>query len=295
MPLADPTLPGFPGALTAGVLTNVFLPAGLFIVGETVYAVWHTQWRHSLSFFWSLPGPSAKAMHLARSTWSVFKEAVRSRWESSHYGLWYLFFLFSGSLFDLLNHQSGQAVRILRPFASFGVYWAVNRILERWKPGPKTAASLFAAVGVAVYLHPAFIVGRGAGMVRWTGLAMLIWLYFLCTSQLDRRRREYQWDSYNTPPSNLAQWMRLTRQQYRDIQSRDEYFHEAYFEGALYPDGLTKMQVKLLKAWCKRHEIETVEVQKIMPFAPWIFAGVVLTLLLRRDLMSVVPSFFGRG
>ncbi|MDE2238241.1 MAG: hypothetical protein KGK30_10145, partial [Elusimicrobia bacterium] len=56
--------------------------------------------------------------------------------------------------------------------------------------------------------------------------------------------------------------------------------------GKLYPDGLRAGQTAYLRRWCKAKNIPVL-VYRSYPFAFWMFAGTWLTLLIRRDVVSM--------
>lgn len=70
---------------------------------------------------------------------------------------------------------------------------------------------------------------------------------------------------------------------------RDEAFYRENFRWR-YPDGLTASQAESLKKWCRERSMEAIAVRKPEPFAIWVFTGMLLTLVMKGDVVSYCVS-----
>lgn len=61
--------------------------------------------------------------------------------------------------------------------------------------------------------------------------------------------------------------------------------------GELYPEGISREQVVLLKEWLKERGKEHIPVYKTFSFAPYIFAGVIITIILKQSVVHLFLSF----
>ncbi len=73
----------------------------------------------------------------------------------------------------------------------------------------------------------------------------------------------------------------------KDIEKHTEQF------GVLRSEGLDEKQVVLIKKWAAEKNIEEVRILKTFPFAIWMFAGVVLTLLINMSVVKLIMVTFG--
>jgi len=63
--------------------------------------------------------------------------------------------------------------------------------------------------------------------------------------------------------------------------------------GTVYPDGLFPEQVDMIRGFCADNGQKFIKVHRTFPFAIWMLTGVVLTLLLRQDIMHYFLSLTG--
>lgn len=73
------------------------------------------------------------------------------------------------------------------------------------------------------------------------------------------------------------------------IIESDVVFSQAL--GELYPEGISKEQVVLLQEWLKEHGKNDVPVYKTFSFAPYIFAGAIITIVLKQSVVHLFLSF----
>lgn len=292
LPLVWERLPGFPVALSWVVLINVFLPAALYVVGEAVWVYWAMRGRHRFAAALAMPGLGGKAGFLADQARRAFVDGARERWRDSSHGLWYLGFILSGLGIERLG-AAFPAAHFLRPIAAFASYWGLGLLFEKWRPGPRLAAALFAVAAGALVLRPESAQTAAGVLWRWSWLGVLSWCYFSSVASIEAAKRvpgqAYQsLDTFWVEVDKVKAWTLLSDAEWERIAAADQDFYEVYFASARYPDGLTERQLKLIRAWCHRNAIPRLETQRVIPFAPWIVLGTALTLLLRRDLIGFV-------
>ncbi len=62
--------------------------------------------------------------------------------------------------------------------------------------------------------------------------------------------------------------------------------------GPVYPDGFSKEQVEAVKGLYMEKGLQTIEVYKTFPFAPWMFLGVIITLIFKQSIFTIAKSLF---
>lgn len=74
---------------------------------------------------------------------------------------------------------------------------------------------------------------------------------------------------------------------------KDKKFYNKYI-GRFYSGGLIPDQVEAVKKWIKdnRKEIKTVKIYKPFPFVPWMFVGVIVTIILKGSIFHLVWNLF---
>ena len=79
--------------------------------------------------------------------------------------------------------------------------------------------------------------------------------------------------------------MRLTEETVNRLKGKkEEFFKESI--GKIYPDGLVKEQIVLLKKFAEEKGIKLLEIYKPSPFAILIFIGLIVTILLRGSIVA---------
>ncbi len=68
---------------------------------------------------------------------------------------------------------------------------------------------------------------------------------------------------------------------------KDKAFYEEHFS-VRFADGLTPAQAIAVRQWCEKNGIVKIATRQGEPFAGWLFAGVLLTLLLKKDIISAI-------
>lgn len=115
------------------------------------------------------------------------------------------------------------------------------------------------------------------GMILWT-LASLIIKKYIADSEVNVKKI----DSLEMGESPL-------------ITSREvKIFGKNFINqlGNMKAEGIDKRQVIFLKKMFKAKDLSTINIQKNIPFSPWIIMGVVITILLNDNLVQFLGRFF---
>ncbi len=90
------------------------------------------------------------------------------------------------------------------------------------------------------------------------------------------------------PLENLSENTNLFEIDFNKIKE-DKDFYKKYFS-RVYPDGLTGEQVVAVKKWAKEKQefLKGVRVYQPFSFVPWMFLGLVITIILRSSLIHLV-------
>src|SRR3989304_1656695 len=87
---------------------------------------------------------------------------------------------------------------------------------------------------------------------------------------------------------DLRPGMVISDELVKNIQSDDDLSHVL---GELYPEGISKEQVPLLKKWFLEHDKKNIPIYKTFSFAPYIFAGAIITMIAKQSIEHLVLSF----
>ena len=88
---------------------------------------------------------------------------------------------------------------------------------------------------------------------------------------------------------DLRQNMILTTDALRLLSGNQEFYKNL---GDIYPDGLSLEQTEKIKEFFKNKGLKTIEIHKTLPFALFIFIGVIITLITRGSLISWLITIF---
>ncbi|MFH1724826.1 MAG: hypothetical protein ABII00_09415 [Elusimicrobiota bacterium] len=118
-----------------------------------------------------------------------------------------------------------------------------------------------------------------SGLLGWALWGTLCGLaYFLVSSFLEQ-------DVVYLPLKKVHPYLVPAEETIGALRQDPEYFRDHF--DRLYPDGLTPEQTGAFKHWCRSRALQVVAFKKTRPFAFWIFLGAVLTVLLRRDVLTL--------
>lgn len=85
--------------------------------------------------------------------------------------------------------------------------------------------------------------------------------------------------------SELEEKMNLTDPTVRRIKKIPGLFHQL---GSMCPEGLTREQVEILSEFDRKNPLGSLYIYRTVPFAPWIIAGLIITLLLRTNILRLI-------
>lgn len=88
--------------------------------------------------------------------------------------------------------------------------------------------------------------------------------------------------------NDLKPKMIISEELVKNIQN-DEEFSKTL--GELYPEGISETQTTMLKEWFLKHNKLDVPVYKTFSFAPYIFAGAIMTIVLKQSAVHLFLSF----
>ncbi len=147
--------------------------------------------------------------------------------------------------------------------------------------------AIFKALGMFLLVHFVFaarqflnfnlVIMTILGMILWT-LASLIIKKYIADSEVCVKKI----DSLEMGESPL-------------ITSREvKIFGKNFINqlGNMKAEGIDKRQVIFLKKMFKAKDLSTINIQKNIPFSPWIIMGVVITILLNDNLVQFLGRFF---
>lgn len=83
----------------------------------------------------------------------------------------------------------------------------------------------------------------------------------------------------------LAEKMNLTDKSIKKIKNIPVMSSQL---GAFRPDGLSLMQVKIIKKYAYDKGVGGLYVYRTIPFSPWIIAGLLVTMILRANILSLI-------
>lgn len=282
--LIDPNIPGFPYLLFLVLLINIFVPAGLVFVVETLvnlalsiprlrtvnWSMWfkacgevvsiraREMWPYRVeylilcvnlfAFFFALQTAASRFGHLIREPWGSLSIFV-------------LMFAFWGSLVVVLRNKKVGAAA----FAALCLVVPVGVIRLHWD----VRAGFYAAGRMAFNF----------GMLLSVGRLVFSWiierdsLRDLCVADL----------KYGDILSDST-WARISAE--KDLAGK---------MGERYVDGLSHGDVAVLKAWLSSRTTTDYNIYHTIPFALWIFLGTLLTITYRGSVVTALAPYFIRA
>lgn len=278
--LIDPNLPGFPLLLCLILLINIFVPAGLLFVLETIVVL------------------LLRSPRLREVDWPKWRKAraetaairVRELWP--HRGEYLILAVNLFALFFALQSASSFVQPfVAEPWGSLSVFvlmfvfWGgLVTVLRDRKVGLAAFALLCAAALVGVF-HLHLDVGRGFaaaarmtfnfGMVLSVGRVLFAWII-----ERDSLRELRAESLKHGDILSDATWQRLAA--------------ETELSGKMdprYVDGLSDADAATLKTWLAGRSAPDYNVYHTIPFALWIFLGTLLTLSYRGSVVTAMAPY----
>lgn len=269
---------------SSALLINVFIPIFLFFLLRVIVEMA----AHFRKF-------AADETHFVQAYIERMKKEVTSMTRHKRRslivcGTFLLTFLF----IPLLKYQT---ILILPPdpilvFSVFAVFYVLQsyayRFIEMFmkKKWFVVGLSLFIAgylaIGMAYFRETMF---SALSMVVIMGMA-----FFIVLSIFERVSNFYikQNEVEVVQRKDLKPKMVIAEELVENIKS-DTIFSQAL--GELYPEGISKEQVVLLQEWLKERGKEHIPVYKTFSFAPYIFAGAIITIVLKQSVVHLFLSF----
>ena len=272
LPLANPFLRNFPNYLFISLLINIFVAAALWILGSFIASGFSA--ASPADFFaevWSdvkkrLSALSAGTSRLAAGVCllnmgvifllqQIFAMEARG-FIGKFFGRSDLLFFFMFMLWDKIGGVFGSRRWVYISAASYALYF----------------------IG-GYFLFPEHLwllaVGALKNVVRFS--LLLFFGRFMLEYLMEKK------DTFYVTARELEPGMMLSTKAARILK------HNPVFEGAFddcFKDGLTEEQVAELKGWLTKLPVPDPKVEVVLgrPFAGWIFAGAVLSLILDRNL-----------
>lgn len=88
--------------------------------------------------------------------------------------------------------------------------------------------------------------------------------------------------------NELSPQMIISEEIINEVKNNKTLFSKV---GDLSAEGLSSEQIKTLKPWLIKTDKRKVNVYKTIPFAPWIFAGVIITIILKQSIIHFILKF----
>lgn len=271
VPLIDPVLPGFPGALAIWMLVNTFVPAGLFVLAKVGWdaAAWGGGCLGS-------PGELRRRVQAAAS-----KTAVRLVQEWGRREAWLTLgasllalLVFIQPLLQLAAPDGGVASRLALFFGMYVVWDRLGAFLRR---RTTALAAVLAAGGLLLPMGVWWgwdITGRCL-----EGLRLLFgFTLFLMVGRTLLVRYLEKAGACAVEPGDLRAGMILTREGWSAVEA-------AGVAGLpRYADGLSQEEVAEIQSQAAaRGRSLRLEIHRASPFAPWLVAGTLWTLACDRN------------
>lgn len=117
-------------------------------------------------------------------------------------------------------------------------------------------------------------------LLKWSMWGLLFGVVYMAVRAVIEENYVY------VPSSGVQPYLILAAPALQALK-QDEAFYEEHF-GVRFADGLTPAQALAVRQWCEKKNIVKIATRQGEPFAGWLFVGVLLTLLLKRDIISAI-------
>ncbi|MDO8804421.1 MAG: hypothetical protein Q7R35_08315 [Elusimicrobiota bacterium] len=276
LPLANPFLRNFPHYLFLSLLINIFVAAALWILGSFIATGFYS--ASPADFFAEVWGDIKKRMAVLNSGKNKFTAAA------CLVNMGFLFLLqqvFAMEVHGFLGRFFSR-VDILF-FFLFMLWDKIGRVFSsrRWAYISAACYALYFIGGYFYFPEHLWLLAGGAlrNVFRFT--LLLFFGRFMLEFLMEKK------DMYYLTARELEPGVMLSVKAARTLKDNPA------FEGAFddcFKDGLTAEQVGELKIWLAKLNMpdSKVEVVRGRPFALWIFAGAVISLVLDRNLVGLL-------
>ncbi len=281
LPLALPHSRLFPKALVAAFLMNIFLPAAAFFILALVASLAAGAMRSEDM------GEARPAMASAREWYARKAAEFRARPVLLLFLAVNYFVLFSLSQVLRLYAQDGLLKIIKSDFAIFLVlflFWDKMYGLMMRKSTTLASLAIMGAYLVAgSLLWPDRITSdlfKGMRMVLQFGMLLML-LKGLVQSYFVSR------ETVRLPVEELRPGMLLAASSEEAIKADPVFYRDNFWDK--YSDGISAGQIESIRSWGKEVSLEVCQTR---PFAFWILAGAVLTVILQNDIIHWLGGVF---
>lgn len=117
-------------------------------------------------------------------------------------------------------------------------------------------------------------------LLKWSIWGLLFGVVYMAVRSVIEENYVY------VPPAAVHPYLILAAPALEALK-KDKAFYEEHFS-VRYADGLTPAQALTVRQWCEKNGVARIATRQGEPFAGWLFAGVFLTLLLKRDVISAI-------
>lgn len=278
LPLIHPFIANFPGYLFLSLLVNIFVTAALYAVGSFLASGFMS--ASPADFFRELGG-DIRARMTSLASGSVGSRAAAAAYMLNMTLLFLLQQIVNIESRGLLGHVMSRPDILY--FFLFFLWDKVGRFFQS-KAWAYVACALYAAYFIAGYFlfyerMLALVVIAGVNVFKFSlllffGRAMLEFL-------MEKK------DTIFVTAAELEPGMILSSKAAVTLKSNPAF--EGLFDDC-FKDGLDAEQVTALKGWLGRLNVVDAKIEAVRgrAFALWIFAGACLTLLLNKNMASLL-------
>lgn len=276
LPLANPFLRNFPHALFLSLLINIFVAAALWILGSFIASGFYA--ASPADYFSEVWGDMKKRMAVLNSGTNKFAVA---------------FYLVNITVLFLVQQVFAMEVHgFLGRFLSridilffflFMLWDKIGRVFSsrRWVYISGACYALYFIGGYFFFREHLWLMAGGALRNVFRFSLLLFFGRFMLEFLMEKK------DMYYLTARELEPGVMPSAKTMRILKDNTA------FEGAFddcFKDGFTAEQVEELKAWLNKLDVRDskVEVVRGRPFALWIFAGAVISLVLDRNLVGLL-------
>lgn len=276
-----PDIPGFPNWLFFKLLTNIFIPASIFII-----AIHVAEWMSSIKGViprLTLHSVYAGGSHILRQKIEEFQ------WSNIQYGV---FLAWNVIAFVVLS----QYIFVLAPTNFQGLLRLVFYFLlfMAWSKAPQFLKQSFLSIGMLLLI---VVLGKifHQNILSSIGIAAASSLVFFILFSLIRFALNLLdlGQIVSCPIGQLKQGDVLSLDSWKYVvQACKEV--DPGFLSTRYADGLSSEEVRFIQKCCPLELDKVLQVFQTRPFAFWIFLGTVLTLCTRGTVLRHILSIMGR-
>jgi|GEM_PF-2644289 len=274
LPLVIPHSRLFPKALVAAFLMNIFLPAAAFFVAMLLISLALNTMR-SEDMGAVRPALASVMEWFAKKAVEFQARPVLLLFLAVNY-----FVLFSLSQVLRLYAQDGLMKIVKSDFAIFLVLFLFWDKMYRLMMSRSTTLAALVIMGAYLVtgsmLWPDRISSdlfKGMRMVLQFGMLLMLFKGLVQSYFVSR-------ETVRLPVEGLRPGMILASSSEQAIKADPVFYRDNFRDN--YSDGLTAGQIESIRLWAKESSLEVCQTR---PFAFWILAGAVLTVILQNDVI----------